>query len=199
MKKLILLSLLVSNVFSGIEYKPNYLIKQNLSGFNINVSAWNWHPNNKDWRELDPTEKWGNLSYYSKNNYTFDVYYAIRDNFDNVKRIDATYNTVPMDIFINRNGISYHNKRKFSVFSSFSFDYNFINYFSINYLIGERYRFSSNKFDLINCFTFSFIPDKNILEYFFSYWMVNKPSDDHIWLGIGINLFLDKKVLKNDD
>ena len=40
---------------------------------------------------------------------------------------------------------------------------------------------------------------KNIVELYFSYWMRNKPSDDHIWLGIGINLFLNKKVFKIDD
>ena len=76
---------------------------------------------------------WGYLSYYSNNNFTIDVYYAIRDNFDNVYGIDATYNTIPMGIFINRNGISYNNEKKFSASSTFSFDYNFINNFSINY------------------------------------------------------------------
>ena len=80
MKKLIFISLLVSNAFSIIEYKPNFPIKQNLSGFSINLSHANWYPNNKEWRESAPTELWGYLSYYSKNNYTIDDYYANRYN-----------------------------------------------------------------------------------------------------------------------
>ena len=32
------------------------------------------------------------------------------------------------------------------------------------------------------------------LEYYVGYWMRGSPQDDHIWLGSGINIFLDKKL-----
>ena len=100
-----------------------------------------------------------------------DISYRKRQDLDDVYGIEATYNTVPMDIFINRNGIAYLNEKQISAYSTFSFDYSISNYLSINYLIGESFAFNSKTFDMVNCLTFSIIPENNILEYYFNCWM----------------------------
>ena len=71
MKKLSLVIIIVFNLGqSMIEYKPDYPIVNNLSGYSLNLAGWNWYPNNKEWREMDVSEIWLYLSYYSKNKYT---------------------------------------------------------------------------------------------------------------------------------
>ena len=195
MKKLLILIIIVFNLGHsyGLEYKPDYPIVNNLSGFNLNVSGWNWYPNNKEWREMDVSEVWLYLSYYSKNKYTLDYAYARRYYFDDIYQIDLSYNTVPFGMFVNRNGITYTSEKYISAFTTLSYNLNILKFISINYLIGEQYGFKSKKNNLVNILTLNCGVCKPF-DYYFSYWMWGRPKDDEIWLSFGVNIFLDKKL-----
>ena len=197
MKKLLILIIIVFNwAYSGIDYKPDYPIVNNLSGFNVNVAGWNWYPNNKEWREMDVSEIWLYLSYYSKNKYTLDYAYARRYYSDDIYQIDLSYNTVPFGMFVNRNGIIYSSEKKTTAFITRSYNYHIFKFLTLNYLIGENYNFDSKQNNLVNSLTFKCDVCRPF-EYYFSYWMWRSPQDDHIWLGFGVNIFLEKKFICN--
>jgi len=174
-----------------IDYKPDYPIVNNLSGFNVNVSGWNWYPNNKEWREMDVSEYGLYLSYYSKNRYTLNLFYIRKIYYDNEYQIDLSYNIVPFGMFVNRSGIIYDSEKKTAAFTTLSYNFNSLKFLSLNYLIGDNYNFDSKENSLINSLTLKCDVCKP-MEYYFSYWMRGKPSDDNIWLGFGVNIFLEQ-------
>ena len=201
MKKLLIMIMIVSNfAFSIIDYKPDFPIVNNLSGFNINASAWNWYPNNREWRETGIDELYFCFSYYSKKNYTINLAYVQLFEWDDDDySMEVSYNTFPLKLFTNRNAIHYDSESNIDVNSTFSYYYNIFGEFvSINYLLGIEYFLSHKESNVVNCLTLSLNPEHQIMEFYFSYWMKNKPSDDNIWLGFGVNIFLEKKFFFNN-
>ena len=116
--------------------------------------------------------------------------------YDDKYQIELSYNTVPLGVFVNRSGLMYDSEKKTAAFTGLSYNFNILNYFSINYLIGDNYNFDSKENYLVNSLTLK-CDICRPLEYYFSYWMRGSPQDDHIWLGLGVNIFLDKKLFFN--
>ena len=196
-KLLILITIAINFGYSGtaIDYKPDFPIKNNVSGFNMNSCAWTWYPNNKELRGEDGVGAvWNYLSYYSIHSYTINLNYVKSYYDDDFYSIDVSYNTLPLSWFVNRNSLSYDSRSDIDISSTISYNSNLgSKFFNINYLLGFEYDLSQEETGFVNCLTLSIIPDYQAFEFYFSYFMNNKPSDDDNWLGFGINLFLEKK------
>ena len=197
--------LLASFLFSFGDYQNDRPLIDKISGVNINLAAWDWHPNNHNQRDgFTPSEFWVYLSYYHQRKYAVNLVYAARENLDNYHNISATYNTLLGSKFINRSGILIdrlmNEEPLIALYTSLSYDSNVIsNVFKFNYQLSYNYNISNQSdSNLFNCFTLSIVPDPEVYELFFSYWFRGKPIENKNWLAFGVNFFINSKYFSKN-